>query len=62
VSLAALAHFFTHGWVWLLVLLGPLLFFQRRVQLELQAVLYLLTRRQEVALTIFSVLLLPGVC
>ncbi|HEX9014201.1 MAG TPA: hypothetical protein VF813_11810, partial [Anaerolineaceae bacterium] len=52
---------FSHGWLWLLVLLGPLLFFQRRLQLELQAVLYLVTGSQEISLAVFSLLLFPGV-
>ena len=55
------AGIFSHGWVWLLVVLGPLLFFNRRLHLELQAVLYAITRKQEVALAIFSILLFPGV-
>jgi hypothetical protein len=61
VTLADVPGLFLHGWMWLLVLLGPLLFFQRRLQLELQAVLYLITRREDVALAIFALLLLPGV-
>lgn len=59
--LADVPGLFLHGWVWLLVLLGPLLFFQRRLQIELQAVLYLITRREDAMLTLFSLLLLPGV-
>ncbi len=59
--ITSLPDLLRHGWVWLLVILGPLLFFQRRLQLELQAVLYLLTRRQDMALKIFALLLLPGV-
>ena len=50
-----------HGWVWLLVILGPLLFFNQRLHLELQAVLYGITRSQEISLAIFSILLFPGV-
>jgi len=49
------------GLVWLAVLLAPLLFVQRRVHGEIQAVFLLLTRRAEIALVLFSLLFLPGV-
>ncbi len=49
------------GLVWLLLLLGPLLFLQRQLHREIQSVFLLLTRRVEVALAIFSILFLPGV-
>ncbi len=42
-------------------MLGPLLFFQRRLHRELQVVLLLLTRHPMVALGIFAVLFFPGV-
>ena len=49
------------GLFWLLLLIGPLLLFQRSLHREVQAVLLLLTRRNDIALMIFSVLFLPGV-
>lgn len=49
------------GLLWLLAILAPLLFFQRRLHRELQAVLLLLTRRPDVALVLFSLLLFPGI-
>jgi len=49
------------GLVWLLFLIGPLLFVQRRLHFELQAVFLLMTRRPGVALGLFSLLFLPGV-
>ena len=49
------------GLWWLLVLLGPLLLFQRRLHLETQLVFYLLTMRQEIALALFSLIFFPGV-
>ncbi len=48
--------------VWpLVILLGPLLFLQRRLHFETQAVLLLLTRSREIAIVLFSLLFLPGV-
>jgi len=49
------------GLVWLLVLLGPTIFVQRRVHFEIQALFLLLTRRLNVALGLFSLLFFPGV-
>ena len=49
------------GLWWLLLLLGPLLFLQRRLHLETQAVFLLLTRRGDLALVLYSVLFFPGV-
>lgn len=46
---------------WLLVCLALFLFVQRRLHFEMQAVILLLTRRQELALGIFSLLFFPGV-
>lgn len=46
---------------WLLVCLALFLFVQRRLHFEMQAVLLLLTRRQELAIAIFSFLFFPGV-
>lgn len=49
------------GLVWLLLLLGPLLFLQRQLHREMQSVFLLLVRRAEIAVAIFSLFLLPGV-
>ena len=49
------------GLLWLMGVLLPFIFLQRRLHFELQAVLLLLLRRQEVALGLFSFLFLPGV-
>jgi hypothetical protein len=49
------------GLWWLLILIGPLLFIQRWLHHEIQAVFLLLTRRADVALAIFSFLFFPGV-
>jgi hypothetical protein len=46
---------------WLLCLLGPLVFVQRQVHREIQAVFLLLTRRLEISLALFSLLFFPGV-
>ncbi len=55
---------FLTGWdglAWLLLLIGPMLFMQRRLHFELQALFLLLTRRQDVAMGLFSLLFFPGV-
>jgi hypothetical protein len=49
------------GLGWLLLFLGPLLFLQRQLHREIQAVLLLLTRRAEIAMALFSLLFFPGV-
>lgn len=49
------------GLFWLLVALGPLIFIQRRLHHEIQAVLLILTRRADLAVTLFSLFFLPGV-
>ena len=49
------------GLLWLLLFLGPLLFFQRQLHFELQALFLLITRHENAALGIFSLLFLPGV-
>jgi hypothetical protein len=49
------------GLWWLVILLGPLLFLQRRLHFETQAVFLLLTRSKEMAVALFSLLFLPGV-
>lgn len=43
------------------MLLGPLVFVQRRLHRELQAVLLLLTRQKEITVALFSILFFPGV-
>lgn len=48
--------------LWLIfLLLVPLLFLQRSLHREIQAILLLLTRRSDIALTIFAILFFPGV-
>lgn len=49
------------GLGWLLLLLGPLILFQRALHREIQAIFLLITRRADVALVIFSILFFPGV-
>jgi len=49
------------GLWWLLLMLGPLIFLQRRLHFEVQSVFLLLTRRIEISLVIFSLIFLPGV-
>lgn len=49
------------GFVWLLLLLGPLLVLQRKVHFEIQAVFLLLSRRIDIVSILFSILFLPGV-
>ena len=49
------------GILWLLLLLGPLLFLQRALHREIQTVFLLITRRPEIAVAMFSMLFFPGV-
>jgi hypothetical protein len=49
------------GLLWLLLLLGPLLFLTRRLHHETQAIFLLVTRRPDIALTLFAVVFFPGV-
>ncbi len=49
------------GFVWLLLLLAPLLFLQRNLHREIQGIFLLLTRRPDISLALFSLLFLPGV-
>jgi hypothetical protein len=49
------------GLLWLLLMLGPLIFFQRTLHKELQCVIFLITRKSEVTLVVFSIIFLPGV-
>lgn len=46
---------------WSLILLAALAFLQRRLHFETQVLFLLLTRRPEIALVLFSLLLFPGV-
>ena len=46
---------------WLIVLVAALIFLQRRLQYETQSVLLLVTRRQDLAIALFSLLYFPGV-
>jgi hypothetical protein len=46
---------------WFVFVLGGLIFLQRRLHLEIQAVLLLITRRVDLTITLFSVMFLPGV-
>lgn len=49
------------GLIWIIVIFLPLLFAQRRLHWELQAVFLLVTRRPGLALGLFSFLFFPGV-
>ena len=49
------------GWGWLLLSLGPLLYLQKRLHFEIQAVFLLLTHSVEVSIAFFSLLFFPGV-
>lgn len=49
------------GLLWLLLLLGPLLILTRRLHREAQAIFLLLSRRPDIALTLFAVAFFPGV-
>lgn len=49
------------GFFWLVLLLGPLLFFQRSLHREIQGVFLLITRRADISVALFSLLFFPGV-
>jgi len=49
------------GLLWLLLLLGPLLFLQRSLHREIQAIFLLVTRRVDVAMVLFSISFFPGI-
>jgi hypothetical protein len=49
------------GIIWLVALLAPLLLMQRGLHFELQAIFLLITRSENAAIGIFSLLFLPGV-
>ena len=47
--------------LWLLILMGPLLFLQNRLHYEVQAILLLLTRRTDITAILFFILFFPGI-
>lgn len=47
--------------VWLVLLLGPLLFLQRQLHREIQGIFLLATHRADITMSIFSIIFLPGV-
>jgi hypothetical protein len=49
------------GLLWLFCSLAPLLILQSRLHREIQAVFFLVTRRLDIAITLFSILFFPGV-
>jgi hypothetical protein len=49
------------GFWWLLVCLGPLFYIQKTFHKEFQGLLLAITRRVELSLILYSILLLPGV-
>jgi hypothetical protein len=49
------------GLVWLFCCLLPLLVLQRRLHREIQAIFFLITRRLDLAIMLFSILFFPGV-
>lgn len=50
-----------NGLMWLLILLWPLIYFQRSLHREFQAVFTLITRKPKFAINLFALLFLPGV-
>ena len=49
------------GLLWLFCGLVPLLILQRRLHREIQAIFFLITRRLDIAITLFAILFFPGV-
>ncbi len=47
--------------LYLLLLLVPLLYLQRFLQREIQAIFLLITRQPEISMALFSLIFLPGV-
>lgn len=47
--------------LWLLLVLGPLLYLQRWLHREIQGVFLLITHRADITMALFSILFLPGV-
>jgi hypothetical protein len=55
-------HFNNWGtFLYLLLLLVPMIFLQRFLQHEIQAIFLLITRHSEIAMALFSLLFLPGI-
>ena len=48
------------SWLWLLLMLGPLLFLERWIHRHLQGLFLLLTRHSDLALVFYKALFLPG--
>ncbi len=49
------------GLIWLILILAPFLFVQRRLHLEIQAAFLMITRHREISMVLFSLLFFPGV-
>ena len=49
------------GFIWFLLMLAPLVFLQRLLHREIQAVLLIITRNPQLTIGLFSVLFFPGV-
>jgi hypothetical protein len=49
------------GLIWLIGMMAALIYLQRRLHFESQAIFLLLTKRPEIALALFSILFFPGV-
>jgi hypothetical protein len=49
------------GLLWLICSLAPLLILQSRLHREIQAIFFLITRRLDIAITLFAILFFPGV-
>ena len=49
------------GLIWLLLMLVPLLYLQRGLHREIQAIFLILTRRANITMVLFSLLFFPGV-
>jgi hypothetical protein len=50
-----------NGLLWLILMLGPLVFLQRSLHREFQAVFLLISRKPGIAITLFALLFFPGV-
>lgn len=50
-----------NGLIWLLLMLTPLIFLQRLLHREIQAVFFLITHKPDIAVILFAVLFFPGV-
>lgn len=47
--------------LWFLLLLGPLLYLQRKLHREIQGIILLITHRADISMVLFSIIFLPGV-